>query len=129
MNAFLLVGLGGALGAMARHAVGRGATSLGLAPAAWPWATFAVNVGGGFALGLVAGWLAFRGGTAGAEPLRLFLGVGLLGGFTTFSAFSLELLGLLQRGQHALALGYALASVLLSVAALAAGLALARGLG
>ena len=116
---FLLVGLGGALGAMARFGVGRivGATAL-------PWAALSVNVVGGFAMGLLAGWLAFRG--SGGEGWRLLLGVGVLGGFTTFSAFSLEVMLMLERGAMLTAIGYALTSVLLSVAALALGLGLSK---
>ena len=116
---FLLVGLGGALGAMARFGVGRivGVTAL-------PWATLSVNVLGGFAMGLLAGWLAVRGN--GGEGWRLLLGVGVLGGFTTFSAFSLEMMLMLERGAMLTAIGYALASVVLSVGALALGLGLAK---
>jgi CrcB protein len=116
---FLLVGLGGALGTMARFGMGRiiGATAL-------PWTTLSVNVLGGFAMGLLAGWLAFRG--TGGESWRLLLGVGVLGGFTTFSAFSLEIMLMLERGSMLTAVFYALASVLLSVGALAMGLALAK---
>ena len=116
---FLLVGLGGALGAMARFGVGRivGVTAL-------PWATLSVNVLGGFAMGLLAGWLAVRG--SGGEVWRLLLGVGVLGGFTTFSAFSLEMMLMLERGAMLTAIGYALASVVLSVGALALGLGLAK---
>jgi fluoride exporter len=118
MNGFLLVGLGGALGAMARFGVGRllGAT-------AFPWATLAVNVLGGLLMGLLAGWLVARGGS---EPARLFLGVGLLGGFTTFSAFSLETLLLIDRGEAGHAAAYVAASVIASVGSVAAGLWLTR---
>ncbi|PZU49378.1 MAG: fluoride efflux transporter CrcB [Sphingomonas sp.] len=121
MTAFLLVGLGGALGAMARYGVGRlvGATAL-------PWATLIVNVSGGFAMGLLAGWLAFRG--SGGESWRLLLGVGVLGGFTTFSAFSLDMMLLIERGQAGTAIAYALASVVLALGALAAGLWIMRSL-
>lgn len=119
VNAFLLVGLGGALGAMARFGVGRL-----VGPSDFPWATLAVNIAGGLLMGLLAGWLAARGG---GEQLRLFLGVGVLGGFTTFSAFSLEVMLLLERGATGAAAGYVLASVLGAVAALALGLWLARG--
>lgn len=126
MPPILLVMAGGALGAAARWGVGRVAPASALA-GGWPWSTFAVNLAGGFAMGLLAGWLALRGGSHG-QALRLFLGVGLLGGFTTFSAFSLELVVMLERGRWGLALAYAGLSVGLAVAALALGLAMMRGL-
>ena len=116
-----LVMLGGALGAGARFLVGRAA--LGWAGPDLPWGTFAVNLLGGFAMGLLAGLLARHGA---GEGWRLFGGVGVLGGFTTFSAFSLELVTMAERGQLALALGYALVSVLGAVAVLFAGLQLVR---
>lgn len=108
------------MGAVARYGVGR------VLPAAgWPWGTLTANVVGGLAMGLLTGWLAFRGGVEG-EAVRLFAAVGLLGGFTTFSAFSLETALMIERRQFGLAGGYALASVVLSVAALFAGLMIAR---
>jgi CrcB protein len=117
---FLLVGAGGALGAMLRYGAGR------LLPmGSWPWATFTVNILGGLLMGLLAGWLAARGGS---ESWRLFLGVGMLGGFTTFSAYSLEVALMVERGQPGLALAYALASMALSVAALFLGLWAMRSL-
>lgn len=120
MTRFLIVAAGGALGAMARYGLGR------LLPAgAWPWGTMAVNVVGGLAMGLLTGWLAFRGG-AGGENIRLFAAVGVLGGFTTFSAFSLETALMIERREFALAMGYVGASVVLSIAALFLGLMLAR---
>jgi fluoride exporter len=120
MNAFLLVGLGGAIGAMTRFGIGRllGASS-------FPWATLTVNVVGGLLMGLLAGWLVARNGN---EPLQLFLGVGVLGGFTTFSAFSLETILLIVRGAPGQAALYVLASVVASVAAVAIGLWLTRDL-
>lgn len=122
-NMFLVMG-GGAVGAALRYQLGRFAGQI--APgAAWPWGTFAANLIGGFAMGLLAGWLARIGQGAG-EPVRLLLGVGLLGGFTTFSAFSLETMLMIERGQGMLALGYALASVIGAVAALALGLTFVR---
>jgi len=121
--AYLLVGLGGALGAMARLAVAR---AIGPS-AAFPWSTFAVNVGGGLLMGLLAGWLAARAGP-GAESLRLLLGVGVLGGFTTFSAYSLDLHLLIVRGDWLAAALYALGSMLLALLALVAGLWIARAL-
>ncbi|MEQ9507220.1 MAG: fluoride efflux transporter CrcB [Hyphomonas sp.] len=123
MNHFLIVAAGGAIGAALRH--GAGLLSLRHLPANWPWATFSVNLIGGFAMGLVAGWFAYKA-TGGGEDLRLFLATGLLGGFTTFSAFSLETLNLLRTGETGKALAYAATSVIFSVAALAVGLMLAR---
>ncbi|WP_295705358.1 fluoride efflux transporter CrcB [uncultured Brevundimonas sp.] len=124
MTRFLLVALGGGLGATARYGLGLAAGRL--APqAAWPLGTFAVNLIGGLLMGLLAGWLALRGG-AQAEAIRLFAAVGVLGGFTTFSAFSLETALLIERRELALAAGYVVASVVLAVGALFAGLFFAR---
>jgi CrcB protein len=122
-NIFLVMG-GGAVGAALRYQLGRFAGQI--APGtAWPWGTFAANLIGGFAMGLLAGWLA-RGSAVAGEPIRLLLGVGVLGGFTTFSAFSLETMLMIQRGDVALASSYALASVIGAVAALALGLTIMR---
>lgn len=126
LNASALVALGGAFGALARYHLGRavaqwlGAQAVG----GFPWPTFAANILGSLAMGALMGWLA-RHGHAN-EPARLLLGVGLLGGFTTFSAFSLELFALIERGQWPLALGYALASLIAGVGALALGFAILR---
>lgn len=113
--------LGGALGAGARHLAGQAA--LRWAGAGFPWGTLFVNLAGGFAIGLLAGWLARNGGS---EASRLFLAVGVLGGFTTFSAFSLETFLMIERGQFGLASLYVAASVVGSVGLLSAGLAMMR---
>jgi fluoride exporter len=122
MPNLILVMLGGALGAGARHLVGR-ATLAGWG-ASYPWGTLIVNLSGGLLMGLLAGSLARIG--EGGEHWRLLLGAGVLGGFTTFSAFSLETMVMLERGDWVPALGYVLASVIGSVAALAVGLQLTR---
>lgn len=121
----LLVALGGAIGAGARHLVNLSAMRL-VATSGFPFATVIVNVVGSFAMGLAAGYFAFRG--EGGMALRLFLTTGILGGFTTFSAFSLETVLLFERGQVGLAALYVAGSVAGSVAGLVAGLALMRGL-
>lgn len=123
MNGFLLVAAGGAIGAALRHSAGLGAVRLGLT--AWPYATFLVNVVGSLLMGLLVGWLAHRSG-AGSHETRLFFATGVLGGFTTFSAFSLEIALMIEKGDVVRAGGYAGASVLLGVGALFAGLIIAR---
>jgi len=124
MTRFLIVAAGGALGAMARYGTGVVVGRL-FGNLAWPWATLGVNVVGGLLMGALTGWLAFRGGLQ-AESIRLFAAVGILGGFTTFSAFSLETALMIERRQFALAGGYVAASVVLSVLALFIGLMVAR---
>lgn len=123
MTRFLLVAAGGALGSMARYGLG---LTLGrvLPGAAWPWGTFAANLIGGLLMGLLAGWLAYRG--QGGEGVRLFAAVGLLGGFTTFSAFSLETALMIQRRDWGMAGLYVAVSTVLAVAALFLGLMIAR---
>lgn len=125
LNTFLVMA-GGAIGSALRYQVGRLSFRLvGPNPLwAWPWGTLAVNVIGGLVMGLFAGWLAAR--AQGGEHLRLFFAVGVLGGFTTFSSFSLETMLMIERGEIASALGYVLASVVLSVGGLAGGLAAMR---
>ena len=114
---FLGAGLGGAL----RHAANRAGMALGLA---FPWATLCVNVSGCFAMGVIAGWFALRGQTG--QSVRLFLTTGILGGYTTFSAFSLDAALLWQRGQIWADAGYIGASVLLSLVGVFLGLAAVR---
>lgn len=121
-NATMLVALGGGLGAVGRFHLGR--ITLHAFGPDWPWGTLIANISGGFLMGCLAGILA--GLSSGGEGWRLFVGVGLLGGFTTFSAFSLETVNMLMRGQWALASGYAIFSVFVSILALLGGLMLAR---
>lgn len=120
LAASLTVALGGGVGAVLRYQIGRWITHLVGVGASFPWATLAVNIAGSLLMGVLAGWLARHG--EGGEHWRLLLGVGLLGGFTTFSAFSLEMMLLIERGQAGLAIGYALVSVLAGLAALYVGL-------
>ncbi|HEU4820127.1 MAG TPA: fluoride efflux transporter CrcB [Qipengyuania sp.] len=125
--AMVNVAVGGAFGAVLRYQLGRSMTGW-LGPAAmgvFPWATLTVNALGSLLMGVLAGWLTFRG-TANWEQLRLLLGVGLLGGFTTFSAFSLEMVLLIERGQLLFAALYAFLSVALGITGLFAGLMVMR---
>jgi CrcB protein len=120
MSSLLWVGAGGFIGAVARHAVG---LSLGpLAPGRFPVATFLVNCVGCLLIGLVAATVARL---PVPEHVRLFLMTGVLGGFTTFSAFGLESLSLLRRGDFAIAAAYVLGSVLAGVVAVWIGLRVA----
>jgi CrcB protein len=121
MQPLLLVMAGGAVGAGARHLVGR--ATLGLFGPGFPWGTLTVNLVGGLLMGLLAGTLVRTGGS---ETWRLLLGTGVLGGFTTFSAFSLDVVTIAERGQLGVAALYVLASVAGAIVALVGGLALAR---
>ncbi|WAT19123.1 fluoride efflux transporter CrcB [Aurantiacibacter sp. MUD11] len=127
LYASLSVALGGGIGALARYQLGRAMTAWMGAPAmtVFPWATLAVNTIGSLLMGLLAGWL-MRSGGGNVDQLRLLLGVGILGGFTTFSAFSLELAMLIQRGQIAFAVLYILLSIGLGVSGLVFGLTVTR---
>ncbi len=118
----LLVALGGALGSSLRYLVGQW-TLVNLGPGL-PFGTWAVNILGGLAMGLLAGWLSRV--NEGGEGLRLLFGVGVLGGFTTFSAFSLEVFNMINRGDIALAGAYAVSSMAGAVLAVFTGVMLAR---
>lgn len=119
---FLIVGIGGAIGAMLRH--GAGLLSLKLGFANFPWGTFTVNILGSLCIGIIIGLLAHVQNWS--EEIRLFAVVGILGGFTTFSAFSLETVLLVERGQYLYAGLYVAGSVLIAVAATFLGLFLIR---
>lgn len=122
-----LVAGGGALGALARFQLGRLVTHLAGPNSGFPWSTLTVNLVGSLAMGLLVGWLA-RGTTSpqSAESLQLLVGVGLLGGFTTFSAFSSELVMMMHRGEAVAGLGYAAASLIAGMAAIVIGLIIAQ---
>jgi len=119
----VLVAAGGAVGSVARYLVGM-QTLRAFGPG-WPYGTFTVNIVGAFLMGGLVGFLAHRG-AADQERLRVLLAVGVLGGFTTFSAYSLEIARMIETKAYGQAALYSLASVVLSVAALFAGLLLAR---
>jgi CrcB protein len=121
---YLLVFFGGGLGASLRHLINLTCARC-LGPG-FPWGTFIINISGSTAMGLIAGYLAFKG--EASQPWRLFLMTGILGGYTTFSAFSLDTAVLYERGELGLAAAYVLGSVVLSIAGLFAGLALMRHL-
>jgi CrcB protein len=121
----VLVAVGGAIGASLRHLVNFAALRL-IGPG-FPWGTMAINVAGSLAMGVFIELLARRSNAP--NELRLFVATGVLGGFTTFSAFSLDFAVLWERGAILPAFGYALGSVIVSIVALFLGLWLARSLG
>jgi CrcB protein len=123
----LLVFIGGGLGSVARHGVNVGTSRV--FGGAFPLATFVVNVAGSFVMGLLAAWFAFRADLGGSQHLRLLLTTGFLGGFTTFSTFSLDTAFLIERDAYGTAFAYVGLSVLLGVAGLFAGLWLVRATG
>jgi CrcB protein len=126
MKSYLLVFLGAGIGGALRHGVNLG--SARLFGTAFPWGTLTVNIVGSFIMGALAGWLAFKAGEGWSQPLRLFLTTGILGGFTTFSAFSLDAVLIWERGEAGGAAVYIAASVLLSIGGLMAGLVLIRSI-
>lgn len=118
-----IVALGGVAGSLGRYAVG---LALPHGAAEFPWATLLVNVTGSFAMGLLVAWLL---GRPGAHPLvRPFVGVGVLGGWTTFSAFAIDVVHLIDAGRASIALGYVAASVVVGVVAVGVGLWSGSGL-
>ena len=121
---YLLVFIGGGIGSTLRHILN--IVIARLLGTAFPYHTFIINITGSTVMGLIAGYLAFKG--EASQPWRLFLMTGVLGGYTTFSAFSLDAMLLYERGQFGLALLYVIGSVVLSIAGLFAGLMLMRHL-
>jgi CrcB protein len=121
---YLLVFIGGGLGSTLRHIIN--VVSARVFGTAFPYHTFIINITGSIVMGLVAGYLAFKGEES--QPWRLFLMTGILGGYTTFSAYSLDAALLYERGEIGLALFYVLGSVVFSILGLFAGLALVRHL-
>ena len=122
LNGYLIVFLGGGVGAAIRH--GLNGMGLRLMGPDFPYATVFINITGSAIMGVIAGYFAFKGGTS--QHWRLFLTTGILGGYTTFSAFSLDAALLYERGELALSALYVTASVVLSIAGLFAGLWLIR---
>jgi len=119
---YLIVFLGGGVGAGLRHGVNIGTARL--LGTAFPYGTLLINVSGSFIMGLIAAYFAFKGDAS--QHWRLFLTTGILGGYTTYSAFSLDAALLYERGEVGLAALYVAASVALSIAGLFAGFALVR---
>lgn len=127
--ASLNIAVGGAAGSVMRYHAGRMVHAVAGPANAFPWGTLAVNITGSLLMGVLIGWLSRAAVDAqAAEPLRLFIGVGLLGGFTTFSAFSAELVTMLHRGQTGMAATYVAASLLAGAAAVVIGLVAAQSI-
>src|SRR6185312_17397645 len=122
MKLFLYASGGGAIGAGARYLIGRAFMHAGFIE--FPWATLTINVTGSFLMGVLIEVLALRYNAS--NDLRTFLAIGILGGYTTFSSFSLEFATLYQRGDMTAAFGYVLASVVLGLLAVFAGLWISR---
>jgi len=122
MNPYLLVGLGGALGAMARYGIG---TAVPAPANGFPAATFLINIVGSIAMGVLVGTLA-KTTPQYQNEIRLFVAVGIFGGFTTFSSFSLDAIAMIERGDFVLASAYIVGSVLLSLTGLWLGMSAMR---
>ncbi len=126
VSPYLLVFVGAGLGGVARLILNNsGPKWFGYD---FPWATMVINVTGSLLMGLLVGWLAFRQGAPWSQHVRLFLATGVLGGYTTFSTFSLEAVTLIERNAVGLAVAYIGGSVALGIAGVFAGLALMRSL-
>ncbi len=126
MQAYLLVFFGAGLGGCLRHTINLLAARL--LGTNFPWGTFFINVSGSLVMGLIAGYLAFRANEAWTQHARLFALTGILGGYTTFSAFSLDAALLYERGQPGLCVLYVGGSVGLALAGVFGGLTLMRAL-
>jgi len=123
---FLLVFLGAGIGGVARHGVN--VAAMRFFGVSFPVGTLFVNVSGSLVMGLLVGWLALKAGAGWTQGMRLFLATGVLGGYTTFSTFSLDVATLVERGATPTAIFYVVVSVLGSIAAVFLGLALVRAL-
>ena len=122
MTMIFAIASGGALGAVLRHFVG--STSLKLAGTEFPWGTLSVNVLGSFIMGALVTYMALA--WSPSQEVKAFLTVGLLGGFTTFSTFSLDVMTLWERGASMAATSYIMSSILLSIFALLMGMSIVR---
>lgn len=126
MREIILIFAGAGLGGVSRHLVNVGCAKW--CGPTFPVGTMAVNLSGSLIMGLAAGWLAFKAGEAWSQPMRLFLMTGVLGGYTTFSAFSLDAVLLWERGEIGSAAFYVIGSTALSILGLIGGLQLIRSL-
>jgi CrcB protein len=126
MQAVFLIFVGAGLGGVLRHLINLAA--LRLVGNDFPYGIFFINVTGSLVMGLLVGWLAFRAGEGWTGNVQLFIATGVLGGYTTFSTFSLDAVRLIERGEITLAILYIGGSVLLGIVGLWAGLALVRSL-
>lgn len=126
MNSMIMIFIGAGIGGVLRNAVNM--TAMRLFGMHFPIGTMAINVVGSFIIGLVAGWLTFRAEWAWTYHTRVFVITGVLGGFTTFSSFSLDAAMLVERGEFGLAVLYVAGSVALALAGVFAGLAIMRAL-
>lgn len=126
MQAYLLVFLGAGVGGCLRHGLNMAAgRALGMA---FPWGTFLINITGSLVIGLIGGFLAFRSDASWSQHARLFLVTGVLGGYTTFSSFSLDAALLFERGEIFAMAAYVVGSVVLALVGVFGGLAVVRAL-